>query len=346
MSKRINKTTIGLIGFGRFGTLLAAILGCDFKVVVLRRRGSVEELARAKQVGAEVVDLAIVATCDIVVLAVPISETETMIKQIAPLMKDGALLVDTCSVKVLPCRWLKKFVPKNIEIMGTHPMFGPVTSQFNLEVMSWHLAGLQTVLCPLRISDVKYKSIKKYLTDLQLEVIETTPEDHDRQNAKTLGLVHYLGRSLLAAGVSEQRIYTPGYLDLLKILPHTTSDNWQLFFDMNNFNPYADEMRERFIAGGLEIEEKVITSRSEDILEQKRALIDLYDQRITALLGRRFAVAKEIGILKKERGLPSTVTSREVEIITTLAKNSRLDKKFLTALYQVIFAESKRQQTQ
>ncbi|NTU98680.1 prephenate dehydrogenase/arogenate dehydrogenase family protein [Candidatus Falkowbacteria bacterium] len=248
--------TIGIIGLGRFGGLLASILSRHVKVLVynLNQEGLAE---RAKKIGFEVASLAEVSQSDIVIATVPISSTEDLIKEVAPMMRPGSLLLDICSVKVMPCQWLKQHAPDNIEIMGTHPMFGPVTAKYDYEQQAFTLEGLQIVLCPLRISDERLEKIKSFLAGLGLEVIVTTPEDHDEQNAITLSLVHFLGRSLKEAGIGEQRIFTPGFSNLLKIYEHTISDDWQLFLDMNNYNPYAKEVRQRFMDACQTVNEKI-----------------------------------------------------------------------------------------
>lgn len=335
---------IGLIGFGRFGVLTAAILAPHFTVKVYKHKDTSEIKRNASQLGVSLVDFEEVSQCDIVVLATPMSKTEEMIKKVAPLMKSGALLLDTCSVKALPCAWLEKYAPQNIEIMGTHPMFGPVTSKFDLKKKSWQLANLQIVLCPLRLSQKRLSAVKKFLRTLRLEVIETTPIDHDRQNAKTLSLVHFIGRTLKATGISEQQIFTPGYTDLLRILPHTTSDNWQLFFDMNNLNHYADEVREHFLAAAFGLEEKIIKSRSTDDFAFNRSMIDRIDGQIFKLLKQRLAFAAEIGRIKKDRGLAITDIKREEEIIKKRTDSSEFDEEFVSAFYKLIFKESKKKQ--
>ena len=88
-------------------------------------------------------------------------------------------------------------------------------------------------------------------------MIVTTPENHDEQNAVTLSLVHFLGRSLFEAGIHEQRIFTPGFANLLKIYQHTTFDDMQLFYDMNNYNPFAEKVRRNFRAACDTIEKKI-----------------------------------------------------------------------------------------
>ncbi len=340
----MKKQTISIIGFGNFGTLLASILKKDFEVLIYHYRNTKEYKEKAKKIGVQLVSLRTASKADIVILSVPISKTKEAIKKISPLMKKGALLMDTCSVKVHPCNWLKKYTSNDIEIIGTHPMFGPTTSNFDLEKQTWRLDGLQIVLCPLRIKKSSLKKLKNLFKKLKLKIIITTPEEHDKQNAKTLSFVHFIGRSLLASGIGHQEIYTPGYTDLLSILPHTTSDNWQLFYDMNNYNPYSGKLREKFRDAGLDIEEKIIRNRDEDDILINRDMIDLIDARIMKLLKKRFECSKNIGKIKKERGLKIVDSKRKREIIKAKQAKNKLSKDFINKFYKLIFSESYKEQ--
>jgi len=334
------KITIGIIGFGNFGRLVASILKKDFKIRVYHYRNSKEDNIVARKINIELCGLSQTLDSDIVVLCVPISKTKEVIKRIAPRLKPGTLVLDTCSVKTYPCAWLKKYMPKDIEIMGTHPMFGPTTSKFNLEKQSWRLAGLQIVLCPLRIKKERREAVINYFKKLGLKVIITTPEDHDKQNAKTLSLVHYIGRSLLGAGIGEQKIYTRGYLDLLSILPHTTSDNWQLFYDMNNYNPYARKVMKKFQEASFKIEDRLIKADKENDIKKNRNMITEIDKGISRLLAERFKHVKKIGKYKKKNNLKTKDKKREEEVINNALKENNLDKKFIQDLYKLIFNES------
>src|SRR5208283_3643199 len=66
-----------------------------------------------------------ISESDILIVSVPINVTEDTIAEIAPKMKAGSLLMDLTSVKVKPVEAMRKFVPMDVEILGTHPMFGP-----------------------------------------------------------------------------------------------------------------------------------------------------------------------------------------------------------------------------
>lgn len=335
---------IGIIGFGNFGKLTACILSRDFNVNIFHNNKQKKYSFDAKKIGVKLIGIKTVLDSDIIILTAPISQTEKIIKNIGKKIKPGALLLDTCSVKIYPCQWLRKYASKNIEIIGTHPMFGPTTTRFDINKKIYNLNDKQIVLCPLRVKKQKLEAIKKYLKNLGLKVIITSPEEHDRQNAKTLSLVHFIGRSLLAAGIGEQKIHTPGYVDLLKILPHTTSDNWGLFYDMHNYNPFAEKLIDKYLESGRGLREKIIKARAENEFDFNRKMIDQIDERIFSLMLKRFRHTREIGKIKKKQGLKIVDKNREREIIGKRTKQIKLDKEFIKKLYKLIFNEARKWQ--
>ena len=62
---------------------------------------------------------------EIVVVAVPVAVMPTVFKAIAPHLQPGALVVDVGSVKMLPAQWMTELLPDYVEIVATHPLFGP-----------------------------------------------------------------------------------------------------------------------------------------------------------------------------------------------------------------------------
>jgi prephenate dehydrogenase len=239
---------IGIIGFSRFGQLLAKILKPYAQVLVYNRS---DKSSEAKELGVEWTNLEQVCQCDWVIVAVAISATEDMIKQIAPGLKKGSLVMDVCSVKVLPSQWLEKYIAKDNEILATHPMFGPDSAHKGTKNLQW-------VLCPLRIKSEILNQVKEVLNKLEVKIIETTPEEHDKQTAISLSLVHFIGRGLAEFQISQQEISTTGFERLLKVNETVTNDSWQLFFDMQKFNPYAEAVREKFIDCLNKVNSKII----------------------------------------------------------------------------------------
>ncbi len=229
---------IGLIGYGRFGRLTVQHLAPDFKVVVhTRGEEKREDIARA---GGALVSLPQACAQKIVILCVPISAMRTTLQSVAPLLAPGTLVADVCSVKVLPVQWMTELLPDGVDILATHPMFGPDSAATSLK-------GHKIVLCPQRVDEARYLKIKTWLQGKGLIILETTADEHDRQIAVSLALTHFIGRSLSEFGATPLPIDTEGYKRLLHILGVVTNDTWQLFQDMNRYNPYAKEKRELFL---------------------------------------------------------------------------------------------------
>ena len=113
------------------------------------------------------------------------------------------------------------------------------------------------VVCPLRQKDETLEVIKSVFADLKLKIIETTPEDHDRQAAKSLSLVHFIGRGLEGVDFKKQEITTLGFERLLAVCETVSNDTWQLFYDMQRYNPYADEVRKGFMEALVDINKKI-----------------------------------------------------------------------------------------
>ena len=229
---------IGIIGYGRFGRLTVQYLSPDFKVVVHTRSTSKEK--DIIDAGGRLVPLEEVCRQKLVVLCVPISAMQATLRQIAPLLKEGTTVIDVCSVKINPTRWMHELLPDRVEILATHPMFGPDSAAKSLRRQ-------KMVLCPERIDPKRYLKIKAWLESKGLILIETSADQHDRQIAVSLALTHFIGRSLSEFGAFQLDIDTEGYKRLLHILEVVSNDTWQLFEDMNRYNPYAGSKRAEFL---------------------------------------------------------------------------------------------------
>ncbi len=237
---------IGLIGFGRFGQLSVQYLSEDCPVYVFSRSATGEQIQAAGGIPSPLEE---VCARDIVLPTVPISAFEHTIRNIAPLLRDN-LLIDACSVKEYPADIMEKHISEPTQILATHPMFGPDSAGETLQ-------GQKIVLCPLRIADKIYGKIKTYLERKGLTVIETTPENHDRQIAKSQVLTHFIGRGLSEFGAEMVNIDTEGYKRLLTILEVVDQDTRQLFLDLNRYNRFAAHMRKSFINALVEIDREL-----------------------------------------------------------------------------------------
>jgi prephenate dehydrogenase len=240
-------SSIGIIGFGRFGKLTARYLSTDFSVVVYTRSDKDQAI---KACGARPVSFKFACRQRIVILCMPISAMRETLRQVAPLLREDALVVDVCSVKVYPVQWMRELLPSTVSILPTHPMFGPDSAADSLK-------GCKIVLCPERIDNGAYEKIRAWLENRGLVVIQTTAQEHDEKIAVSLSLTHFIGRSLSAFGARDMDIDTEGYKRLMHILGVVSHDTWQLFEDMHAYNPFAKQKRQAFIDAITDIHERL-----------------------------------------------------------------------------------------
>lgn len=239
--------TVGLIGFGRLGRLLARHFARDARIHAADAR---LDARLARRLGAIPATFAEACAQDVVVLCVPMAAFEGVVKSARGLVKPGALVVDACSVKEHPVRVMKHWLPRSVSLLATHPNFGPDSAADSL-------AGRKIVLCRVRMTDAAYRAAKRVLARKGLEIVEMTPREHDKRMASSLVLTHFIGRALIAYGAKTTGVDTEGYKRLLRILETVQNDSWQLFEDMNRYDAYAAPMRRRFLAALRSVDAKV-----------------------------------------------------------------------------------------
>ncbi len=230
--RREHGVEIGIVGFGRFGQFAARILGRDFSVSAYDPkspsgdpgvcRGSLREVARKP--------------C--LLLCVPISQMERVCRRLGPLLTPGQLVMDTCSVKEEPLRLMLEHFPESVEVLGTHPLFGPETGRHGI-------AGLEVVLCPGRGNRVR--TIKQHLETRGVKVSITTPTEHDRAMARTQALFHFLAQGFSRMKVGPDTLATPGPAQLFRAFQDVRGDSRQLFRDLQQMNRFAPGQRKKLI---------------------------------------------------------------------------------------------------
>jgi prephenate dehydrogenase len=225
--------TLGVYGLGRFGTLWSELLSREFRVIACSRDSS-----HAPPAGVVRGTEADVAAADAVFLCVAISAMEEVCARLAPLLGPGTAVLDTCSVKLFPARVMEKAFPAPTPIVATHPMFGPDSVRQGLQ-------GLPLVLCPVRADPPLLDSWRAVFSGMGLSVLVMSPEEHDRRAAYTQGITHFVGRILADMNLTPSPVATLGYRRLLEIIEQTCNDSWQLFYDLQRYNPYTTEMRAR-----------------------------------------------------------------------------------------------------
>ncbi|MDB5179220.1 MAG: pdh [Patescibacteria group bacterium] len=236
---------VGIIGYGTFGRFLAKHLARHDQVLAYDTQ---DMAAVAAGEGVQWAPPEAVLRQPVVILAVPVQVLEGLLREIGPKIRPDALVVDVSSVKTVPVELMRKYLPESCEILATHPLFGPQSGAKGI-------AGLTMVTWPVRVNDERYGRMVRFLgEDLGLKVTEVAPEAHDREMAYVQALTFFLGRALGGMELPDSRLKTATYQHLLDLQRIVANDTPELFETIQQFNPYASAVRERFTQGLDELE--------------------------------------------------------------------------------------------
>ncbi len=231
------RSGMGLIGVGAFGAFAVPHLARHFDLRLYDRGRDLGALALPR--GARATALAEAAAQAIVVLAVPLAALRGIAEDIAPMLRPGALVVDVSSLKVKPLAILEETLPAHVDIVGTHPLFGPQSGSAGIE-------GLRIAVCAGR--GRRAAAVERFLSRaLGLDATRTTPERHDRQMAYVQGLTHLLGRVLVAMDIPPVDLATPTFEHMMRMVSSVRHDTDELYRTITVENPFAAEVKARFL---------------------------------------------------------------------------------------------------
>lgn len=227
--------SIGIIGFGRFGKTLYRLIKDDF-IITIYDKGKIEDSNFAKDTKI-VTNLDQIYKNEVIFYCVPISSFENVIRTHKKYFKDWHILIDVLSVKMHPAKIFKKYLTgEKTQALLTHPMFGPDSSKNGFEKLPFIMDKFMT-------NDETYEYWEQYFESKKLHVIQMSAHNHDKMAAGSQGLTHFIGRLLYEYHFKKTAIDSLGTKKLLEIVEQTCNDSWQLFTDLQHFNPYTKQMR-------------------------------------------------------------------------------------------------------
>ena len=236
-----HKRRLGLIGFGAFGRLAAGVLADHFEVRVHDPAHVRAELADGRRL--TMGSLEEVARAEIIVIAVPVARMAHLCAQLAPLLQPGTMVVDVGSVKVDPVATMRAALPAHVEIVGTHPLFGP--QSFG------RARGQKVAICPVR--GRAHLRVAAFLRARGLRALLTTAEAHDREAAMVQGLTHLIAKVLVEMGPLPERMTTVSFDLLREAVEMVRHDPPTVLHAIEAANPYAAEVRQRFFDRAAEM---------------------------------------------------------------------------------------------
>jgi len=153
-----------------------------------------------------------VAATEVLLVSVPIDLTSRVIERVGPRMPAGSLLMDLTSVKKAPVAAMERFASSGVEILGTHPLFGPsaksLQGQTVILVPSTSRSGSSGLvsLKGLRgsrglrgLRGSKSEKIAELFKSNGARIEVLTAAEHDEIMAVVQGLTHFI---LIAFGVA------------------------------------------------------------------------------------------------------------------------------------------------
>lgn len=227
----MKKKTIGIYGLGRFGSFWASLFTEDFTVIGYNRTPRDIHID-----GVQLVSEDELLSADALFICVAISSFEAVIQSVSSRIKPGTIVFDTCSVKCYPADIMKSNLPEGVSSIATHPMFGPDSAKDGVK-------GLPMVFSPLECGRDESRYWYKVFEGMGMKMIEMSPDEHDSEAAETQGITHVIGRVLGEMHLEESPIATKGYSKLMEIVEQTCNDPYQLFMDLQHYNPYTHDMR-------------------------------------------------------------------------------------------------------
>jgi prephenate dehydrogenase len=186
-----------------------------------------------------------IKSSDVVMMSVPINITEKTIEEIAPKMHAGSLLMDITSIKTSPIEAMIKHAPANVEILGSHPMFGPSIPD---------IRGQIVIFTPIEGRCGKWFPVIRSLYEsngAHIEIMDAVA--HDKMMAVVQGLTHFayisigaVFRELEFDVANSRRFMSPMYDIMLDLVGRILGQNPYLYA-MIQMNPEVADVHRAYI---------------------------------------------------------------------------------------------------
>lgn len=224
-------STVGIIGLGAFGQFVAGLVPPDTATVL-----GYDPAAPAVVPGVTIASLEAVARADVLILAVPLQAYPSLLPKLATLVPPQTLVVDICSVKVYPQRYLAQYMPDHPNILQTHPLFGP---QSAAKSTKGHVLVVTAEQGERAVQLVAWCA-----ETLGLAVHHMSSEEHDQIMARIHVLTFFVARGLSAMRNLDVPFTTPSYHMIQDLVTFDRTHSEELFQTIQQGNPFAGEIRQ------------------------------------------------------------------------------------------------------
>ncbi len=218
---------------------------------------------------------------DIVLVSVTIENTVEVIRQVAPAMQPGSLIMDVTSVKSEPVQAMKIYAPVGVEALGTHPMFGPTMPS---------MRGQTIILTPVEERTGRWlNEISSLFQSDGAHVEILGSEEHDRIMAVVQALTHFayigIGATLEALQFdvgNSRRFMSPVYEIMIDFVGRILDQNPELYASIQK-NPQAAAVRQTFLSQCMSLCERADAGDLDGFKQMMRQAAEHYGETHQAL---------------------------------------------------------------
>jgi len=196
--------------------------------------------------------------CNVVVLSVPLTAAVSISKEIGPLMREGQLLMDMCSLKEEIV--ISMTDNTKADVLGTHPLFGPFTDS---------IKGQNIVLCPGK-GERWLKWIENEYASKGAVLCTMDPLTHDRHMAVVQGLTHFtticMARTLQKMNMDAGNVLscsTPVFKINYNLIGRLFAQDLDLYKSLINKNKNFKDVLEVFISAMDEGKNALLSGQDE-----------------------------------------------------------------------------------
>jgi chorismate mutase / prephenate dehydrogenase len=197
------------------------------------------------------------ADADLVVCSTPPRETARLYAEWRAAPPRG-LLVDLASIKSPLVEPIGALRAAGARVASIHPMFGPDTPL---------LRDREVVLCDTGDADAM-AAVEALFRPTTARLVRLPLADHDRVMAEVLSLAHATVLAFTFALPGEPPVvHSNTYRALARLAENATSQNPDVYFQIQALNPHALEAIERLLAGVTHVRDVVARHRRDDFAE-------------------------------------------------------------------------------
>jgi prephenate dehydrogenase len=232
-------SSVGIIGQGSFGNFMKTLIPRTASILVYDPKLKKDKRSELKSV----------IGCDILILAIPLSAYDKVLKEVAKYIPKDTLIIDVCSVKEQPERKIAKQLANHNNILLTHPLFGPQSAAKSTKGFS---------LIVTKCEGDRAKKVVAYCkNELGLKICLMTSKKHDQLMSQVHALTFFIAKSLNKMGLPDSVFHTPSYLMIDNLIKIDKDHSPELFKTIELGNAYAKNIRSKFLSSAMEVNKSI-----------------------------------------------------------------------------------------